>query len=133
MFQKKKVWSLDWFKNKELCLLNSFSNIDILYFLWYKLGNNYQLLVTTMYCKLPTVTRMREREIFIRLWKVIRNSSINHWSCKPWNCQMKFHMNEDKKLDKVRNIKGFLKEFYFKEYLKDPKAFEYRDLLRELF
>ena len=37
------------------------------------------------------------------------------------------------KLDKVKNIKGFLKEFYFKEYLKDPKALEYRDLLRDLF
>ena len=33
------------------------------------------------------------------------------------------------KLDKVKNIKGFLKEFYFK----DPKALEYRDLLRDLF
>ena len=28
------------------------------------------------------------------------------------------------RLDKVKNIKGFLKEFYFKEYLKDPKALE---------
>ena len=37
------------------------------------------------------------------------------------------------KLDKVKNIKGYLKEFYFKEYLKDPKALEYRDLLRDLF
>ena len=37
------------------------------------------------------------------------------------------------KLDKVKNIKGFLKEFYFKEYLKDPKVLEYRDLLRDLF
>ena len=26
------------------------------------------------------------------------------------------------KLNKVRNIKGFLKEFYFKKYLKDPNA-----------
>ena len=38
------------------------------------------------------------------------------------------------KLDEVKNIKGFLKEFFFKEYLKkDPKALEYRDLLRDLF
>ena len=30
-------------------------------------------------------------------------------------------------------IKGFLKEFSFKEYLKDPNALEYRDLLRDPF
>ena len=40
-------------------------------------------------------------------------------------------MNKDK--NSVKNIKGFLKEFYFKEYLMDPKALEYRDLLRDLF
>ena len=37
------------------------------------------------------------------------------------------------RLDKVKNIKGFLKELYFKKYLKDPNALEYRSLLRDLF
>ena len=37
------------------------------------------------------------------------------------------------KRDKVRNIKCFLKDFYFKENLMDPKALEYRDLMRDLF
>ena len=44
-----------------------------------------------------------------------------------------FPYEQRQKLDKVKNIKFFLKEFYFKEYLKDPKALEYRDLLRDLF
>ena len=44
-----------------------------------------------------------------------------------------FPYEQRQKLDKVKNIKGFLKEFYFKEYLKDPKALEYRDLLRDFF
>ena len=30
------------------------------------------------------------------------------------------------KLDMVKNIKGFQKKFYFKEYLRDPNALEYR-------
>ena len=50
---------------------------------------------------------------------------------------MKFYnevaYEQRQKLDKVKNIKGFLKEFYFKKHLKDPKALEYRSLLRDLF
>ena len=50
---------------------------------------------------------------------------------------MKFYnevqYKQRQKLDKVKNIKGFLKEFYFKEYLKDPKGLEYRDLLGAFF
>ena len=44
-----------------------------------------------------------------------------------------FPYGQRQKLDKIKNIKGFLKEFYFKEYLKNPTALEYRDLLRDLF
>ena len=44
-----------------------------------------------------------------------------------------FPYEQRQKLSKVKKIKGFLKEFYFKEYLKNPKALEYRDLLRDLF
>ena len=44
-----------------------------------------------------------------------------------------FPYEQRQKLDMVKNIKGFLTEFYFKEYMKDPNALEYRDLLRDLF
>ena len=103
------------------CLLNSFSNIDVWYFSWNMLGNNYQLLVTTMNCKLPIVSKMREREKFIRLWKVIRNSSISHWCCKPWNCTMKFHMNKDKNLIRLKTSKVF-ERILFQGISEGPKG-----------
>ena len=40
---------------------------------------------------------------------------------------------QKQKLDKIKNIKSFLKEFLFKEYLKKTNALEHRDLLRHLF
>ena len=46
---------------------------------------------------------------------------------------MKLYNEQRQKLEKVNNIKGFLNEFFFKEYLKDPNALEYRGLLRDLF
>ena len=52
------------------------------------------ILSIRMNCKLPSASRMREQEKFIRLWKVIPNFCINHWCCRAWNCTMKFHMKK---------------------------------------
>ena len=97
------------------------------------LGNNNQLLVTTMNCKLPIVNKMREREKIYPAMKSnleFLDKSLMLQAMKLYN---EVPYEQRQKPDKVKNIKGFLKEFYFKEYLKDPKALEYRDLLRDLF
>ena len=75
---------------------------------------------------------------FRKTYPTMKSNSKNHLCCKSLMLQATKLYNEvsyeqRQKLYKVKNIKGFLKEFHFKEYLKDPNALEYRDLLRDLF
>ena len=97
------------------------------------LGNNYQAFsnnneLQTSNCKQNARTgkiypAMKSNSEFL-------DKSLMLQAMKLYN---EVPYEQRQKIDKVKNIKRFLKEFYFKEYLKDPKALEYRDLLRDLF
>ena len=139
MFQKKKYDRLT-----DLRIQNKIMSVEFLLkyrcMVFFSKYNRKQLPAFSNNNKLQTskCNQNARTEIF-RLYRIYPTMKSNSEILdKSLMLQaMKLHNEvpheQRQKLDKFENIKGFLKEFYSKEYLNVPKATKYRDLLKDLF